>query len=1164
MKLVGIEFHGFKSFADSADIRFHDGITAIVGPNGCGKSNVADGLRWVLGEQRPTAIRGSRMEEAIFQGTARRKAIHRAEVMLRLSNEDHLLPVPYTEVEIGRTVYTGGESEYRLNGTLCRLRDIQDLCRDTGLGTNAYAIIEGRMVDAILSDKAEERRAMFEEAAGIGRYKERRRIATRRLDEADADLARVDDLISEVATKVRSLARQRGRAKRYLDMRERKLALELALAHAELTRLQGRHGEIDIELESLGEARVRDATQIRTTEAEHESLKARLADLERERADSARQLMAVRDRLAERERQRLLAEERGRNASARLDQLSAERRELEEQQVTLQAEIDRLKEVVAERKSALGTLRDELGRHEIELAEVSERRQAMEAAEAAVESEQQAYRERRAELQARGEAARAEAEELARRLKDAERRSAAASAALDEVIQAEEEARREAGRAEERHEQLSRELERARERLTGTQALQEELRGRRAALAERIQATAALIEDLTPLTTGDEGLNPAVQAALGLTDELGVLGILGRGIEVPEAYADGLEAYLGAYMEGLVVNDADAAQRVRRWFLDEYDGPGGLVILPLDRLDRSADLGVGLPPGFKVSGPGAPWIKHLLREVSLRGDMPEGIEAWIGRRESLDSQGVLRLGRPYAGGGTLARRAELERLRTQLAELESESDSIATQLRSCEDHVATAGSEVGRLAAEHRVAEEDAGRLAARAEAAAERIARAREESGTARETVDRLRRERSAALQRRTAEQDALRTLRPAGDETAPDPEELAAVRSEWEEQRERVTEIQLNEARAAAALDRAERELSSQQGSLKEVGERLQRLSRESEELSGTLTKSQEDIEGAAADLETLFEEREVSERGAREMDERAEEMRLKVNELESLLRRAQQEERGHAERRHELELERIQIDADLKRTRERLEDEWGRPFEQLSREVEPADGDPTALRAELTEIAGRLGGIGLVNMLAEEEYREEKERLEFLEGQRADLAKARDDLRSTIRQINETASAAFLETLKQIRVNFKRTFATLFQGGECDVWLESPDDPLDSPVEISASPGGKRTQRIHLLSGGERALTALALLFAIYLVKPSPFCVLDEVDAPLDETNIRRFVAMLEEFKPSVQFIVITHNPVTIEAADWIYGVTMEEPGVSKVVGVEFSEYARGAVA
>jgi chromosome segregation protein len=1161
MKLVGIEFHGFKSFADSADIRFHDGITAIVGPNGCGKSNVADGLRWVLGEQRPTAIRGSRMEEAIFQGTQRRKPIHRAETTLKLSNEDHALPVPYSEVEISRTVHTGGEGEYRLNGTLCRLRDIQDLCRDTGLGTNAYAIIEGRMIDAILSDKAEERRAMFEEAAGIGRYKERRRVASRRLDEADLDLSRVDDVVSEVQTKVRSLARQRGRAKRYLEMRERKLALELAIAHAELARLQRRHREIESELGSLDEARVRDSAQLHSAEAEHEALRTRLADLERDRADGSRKLMAVRDRLAERERQRLLAEERARNAGARLDQLAAERRELEEQSEGWRAEVERLQQMADERKAALAKLREELGRQEVELAEVAERRQAMEAAEAAVESDRQAYRERRAQLQARGEAARAEAAELARRLEDAERRLAAASAALEGTSRAEEHARREAEASEERWRGITNELEGKRARLSEAQLEHEEQRSRSVSLVERLQAMAALIEDLLPLTTGDERFNPAVQAALARADELGVRGILGQGIEVPESLADGIEAYLGPYMEALVVADSEAVTRVRRWFLDEYDGPGGLVLLPLDRV---SDLHVEMPHGVRVSGPAAPWIRRLLHGARLTGEAHGSEGAWIGRRESLDALGVFRLGRPYAGGGLLARRAELERLQDQRQQLEAERHRLADVVRAGEERVKALAAEVERLAAERRTAEQETGRQAARAEAAAERLAREREEAEAARESADRLRQEQTAALRRGEAENEALRSLRPAPDGSGPDPEELVAVRAEWETLREAVTEVQLDEARAAAAVDRVERELRAQQGSLKGAGERIGRFQGEADEVQATLEQAKEDSEGAATDLESLFEERESSERAARERDERAEEMRQKVGDLDSLLRKVQQDERGHSERRHELELERIQIDADLGRTRERLEDEWGRPFDELNQEVEPADGEPTELREELTDIAMQLGRIGLVNMLAEEEYQEEKERLEFLESQRADLAKARDDLRETIRQVNETASTAFLETLHQIRANFNRTFATLFQGGDCDVWLEYPEDPLDSPVEISASPGGKRTQRIHLLSGGERALTALSLLFAIYLVKPSPFCVLDEVDAPLDETNIRRFVAMLEEFKSSVQFVVITHNPVTIEAADWIYGVTMEEPGVSKVVGVEFSEYARGAVA
>jgi chromosome segregation protein len=266
--------------------------------------------------------------------------------------------------------------------------------------------------------------------------------------------------------------------------------------------------------------------------------------------------------------------------------------------------------------------------------------------------------------------------------------------------------------------------------------------------------------------------------------------------------------------------------------------------------------------------------------------------------------------------------------------------------------------------------------------------------------------------------------------------------------------------------------------------------------------------------------------------------------------------------SERRHRLELQRAEAEAQLRNTRDRLEAEWSRPFEQLVQEARPVAGDPEQLRAELQQVAADVERLGPINMLAVEEYAEESQRLNFLQTQRDDLVRARDDLQSAIREINRTARELFAETFAAVRTNFQATFQTLFEGGECDIRLEDPDDPLESPIEITASPRGKRTQRIHLLSGGERALTALALLFAIYLVKPSPFCVLDEVDAPLDEANIGRFISMLQQFKMSTQFIVITHNPRTMEAADWLYGVTMEEPGISSIVGVRIDEVLAGA--
>jgi len=329
LRIKSLSLHGFKSFADRTTVELHDGITAIVGPNGCGKSNISDALRWVLGEQRPTAIRGSRMEEAIFGGTEHRRPIHRAEVTLELSNEDGSLPLPYSEVSIGRTVYRGGESEYSLNGASCRLRDILDLCRDTGLGANAYAMIEGRMVDAILSDRAEERRGLFEEAAEVGRYKDRRRAATRRLEQAETDLQRLDDVLVEVQSKVRSLAQQRGRAERYQRLKRQLLVLEVAVADARLVRTEKRVAEARAELAGLADARPSEEAGLQTAETETETLRIEHAEMERERAGLSRLVEEARRRVEEQERARLIAQERVASARERLLLLAEEMRQTE-------------------------------------------------------------------------------------------------------------------------------------------------------------------------------------------------------------------------------------------------------------------------------------------------------------------------------------------------------------------------------------------------------------------------------------------------------------------------------------------------------------------------------------------------------------------------------------------------------------------------------------------------------------------------------------------------------------------------------------------------------------------------------------------------------------------------------------------------------------------
>jgi chromosome segregation protein len=393
------------------------------------------------------------------------------------------------------------------------------------------------------------------------------------------------------------------------------------------------------------------------------------------------------------------------------------------------------------------------------------------------------------------------------------------------------------------------------------------------------------------------------------------------------------------------------------------------------------------------------------------------------------------------------------------------------------------------------------------------------------------------------------------AGSESVRASTGLAELDAAWEAARDEESELRVALARAEGELRETDRALSAALGGAEGAERRAATLEAEADELRRSLEGLSGVRERAGGELEGLFAERDREAATVANLDGRIAELETGAREAEERARVARRGESETAEERHRLELERTEMEGRLVRTRERLEVEWGRPWEMLAAAARPLEeGDADAWRTEVREVAQQVEALGPINMLAVQEHEEEDRRLSFLLEQRDDLTKARDDLSSAIRQINRTAREVFMETFTTVRANFHRTFQSLFQGGECDVWLADPDDPLESVIEISASPRGKKTQRIHLLSGGERTLTALSLLFAIYLVKPSPFCLFDEVDAPLDEANVGRFIQLLNDFKEQTQFIVITHNPRTMESADWIYGVTMEEPGVSSVVGVE----------
>ncbi len=1169
MKLSALRVHGFKSFADSTTIDFHDGITAIVGPNGCGKSNIGDAIRWVLGEQRPTAIRGAKMEEAIFQGTVNRRPVNRGSVSLLVSNEDGSLPVPFAEVEIGRQVFRDGGSEYTINRSPVRLRDVVDLCRDTGLGSNAYAMIENRMIDAILSDRADERRGLFEEAAGIGKYKDRRKAATRRLERAELDLQRLEDVIAEVHTKVRSLARQKGKAERYLEYRKRRLDLEVTVVRHQIETLADRLAGVERHLEGDQRSGEGMLAEVAAAEAAYEALRLQQVDAEKERVAAAGALDAVRGELVRWERDLAVADERAAYAERRLAQIEEERTEararserlgrdaddLTADRDRLGAELAELRSLSEARRAEVQAVRDRLtaARERLERAEARERELARRGAQ--LEGDADACDAQAAELERRLDRLAGEEDEATELVSDLTAQGDLFSGRIEELTQAVERARADAARAANKINVVRRELD--------------EVRARELEAVDRASSLGARRSALEQLERDREGVEPVVRAALELGDR-GVLGTLSDFVVAAAEVARAVESYLGPLARALVVRDGDTVARLREWFDGSWSGGGGLILLPLDRVPAGSPGSTGtLLDQVEVAGEGAPWVRALLHGVDLVDD--GALQSGVGERVAVsgavvERRGVVRLGNPVGATGLLERRDFLrEVVQAHDAALEEANgvrelrDASSAALRAAEEVVERARLAVREAEDSHRqaIAELQA-QVDQRTRADRHREELTRQAEGTRATRARLMKRARDARqeLAGLRTEEDGLHEERSAARDA------VMAVQEEWETARAEEARMAVDLARMEGDVRRLEERLEGLLNARGQAGERLAQLDAEQTELLEGRGEARRIREEGELATERLFEARTEAEVAVRAKDEALSSIAELLASAEKRAREARTAEREASDHRHALELERQELAGRIERIRERLEGEWGRPLERLLQDAEPVEGDTETLQEELKEIVIALDRIGPVNMLAVEEHEEESQRLEFLSAQRDDLVTARNDLRNAIREINKTATELFESTFGRIRENFRATFLRLFEGGEADLWLQDPDDPLESPVEIHASPRGKKTQRIDLLSGGERALTALALLFGIYLVKPSPFCVLDEVDAPLDENNIGRFIKLLQDFKSQTQFVVITHNPRSIEAADWIYGVTMEEPGVSTIVGVRLDEALQGA--
>ena len=1150
MRLTKLEIHGFKSFADRTEMVFEPGVTAIVGPNGCGKSNVSDAVRWVLGEQRARALRGAKMEEVIFQGSSARRAVNLAEVSLHFENDDGALDIPFREVVLTRRLSRSGESDYFLNNAPCRLRDIHDMVRGTGLGADSGVVIESKMVDALLSDRPDDRRELFEEAAGVGLYRDRKRSAERRLEETAADLERIDDLINEVQSQVRSLARQRKRAERHTELMARRFTLEVAHAsremdawRGELVRLEERVAALRVEVPAE-EERLRNAEAARETAlVERTTAEARRTELARLVSDQRESTQQLRGEIA-------VAEERLRNATSRRERAEEERREGDAAAGRVSSELDRAASELAQLEAAQRVADEALGahaRHEEEVrAALSVARSNVEHGERALrdlreelhraELDRQSSERERSEIAARRSALDTEqlqlfdaAEASRRELAAAEDAAAIAATLVAETIAAADDARDVLMQARERESAARSDLLRAEELHT---------------------ASTSKLSALEGLERERVGLAPAAAKLLkerGIFGEGAILGPLSDFISTDANSASLVERFLGATVNAVLVRDRGVAEAIRAWHASTEPGP--LLLLPVDSVTEQApESPNGLADLVQASSPATSWVRSLLGRVT---SMESGT-AFV------DARGAIWLPAAEAGPGPLRRRAEIAELKQAVANSASARHSAA----------ATAESERASLASAERasiIAQEAAAQAArANVEAADSSAALARQHQRAAREAAE------ARALIERLAEREAaaasrLKTLATTTSEiearvgeyetvVASSREMLATAEARQEEAREQRTASQIRRAQAQAQLEvAADRrrhlsdEFASATGRLESLQLELSTLSSADVQLTQQISQWQSDLGARQATLEAAEQKLADAEQLVHEVDERL------VSD-EHLLTGIRHHVASLGEELHSAELRYTELSGRRAAIRERLEAEWKKPVDELLAGVESIEMDDETLRSEASVVREQLDALGPVNPLAIEEHEEETKRLEFLTAQRDDLNSARASLQQAIREIDTTARELFLQTFVQVRENFRNIFMTLFGGGECDLRLENPESPLDGDIEIHASPRGKRTQRIHLLSSGEKALVALSLLFGIFLTKPSPFCLLDEVDAPLDDQNIGHFVRMLNRFKGKTQFIVITHNPrTTTEAADAVYGVTMQEPGVSSLVSV-----------
>ncbi|HVM51209.1 MAG TPA: chromosome segregation protein SMC, partial [Candidatus Acidoferrum sp.] len=1232
MYLKNLTVLGFKSFADKTALGFQPGVTAIVGPNGCGKSNVSDAIRWVLGEQSAKALRGGEMADVIFNGTDGRKPLGMAEVSLTIGgvDEEHLtaagVEMAYNEVTVTRRVFRDGGSEYFINKTPCRLKDIQQLFMGTGVGRTSYSIMAQGNITQILSSKPEDRRMIFEEAAGITKYKAQKKEALRKLEYTEQNLVRVADLVREVKRQIGSLQRQAGKARRYKQLSAELQHLDTQLARHQFDQLQAEIAERQAAAEGLRAEIESNSAAVLRSEDEITQLRQRLSELEHQISLMQQQGLELKSEIDRHESRIHFNEERLREFAAQNTKAMAELTQAEERRRAAQQEIaavaERLaasqvalehhRQALADKQQALRTVEEELRQQQEML------RQAQADAFAAAQDLSRVRNEITAlDLQKQGNVVRLEklsAEKI--QLEEERTRLETRLQEFVQSVQAEKlNAQTQRGTVEQRQERLRQ----IHEELTRAAAAQDQ------ALQQQAE-TRSRLDVLEQLQAEHEGFGAGALAALSQSQH--VLGSLADKIRVADPYVTAIETALGHHLQVVLTEQPEAAHQILADLSAGRKGRASVAPMAFIRNGNGAsvpELAQAVSHGFDAGtggqeaprsvpelngvplealavihseAPIKPLLQRLLGTTRIVRDLDAATAAWRQNGGGLHyvtlSGDVLSAHGIYTGGyqngngngkapaSILGRKNQIEGLRTQLAtlqeqvagmsrakgalqseqtELQASLQQAQTELRAQEVAIATHEGEFSALQQSQRLLHQKVETVVYEIQSLA-----AQEQEGL----------QKRAELSSRAAESEARESERQA---------EVVSLTSRMEQSRQQrdAANSGLTESRVALATEEQmhasfEQQNQSLEQRVRELAQLIEQRRAELSSFVGKKERAESEIQESHSRIGSLQHDREQVNAQAAELVAQQQAQEADITAREEGLRESRRRLTEFQERRGALEVELAQKQMAMQNLRERVQqkyqvklddirsecititfaDEGAPKVHVMTPEEMAAAGAATdwaAVAQQVEALQARIDEMGPVNLVAIEEYEETEQRYQFLSQQHDDLVQAKAQLLEVINRINVQTRDMFKETFEKIRANFQAMFTEVFGGGKADLLLMDENDLLESGIDIMARPPGKQLQTISLLSGGEQTMTAVALLFSIYQVKPSPFCVLDELDAPLDESNINRFIRVLQRFLANSQFIIITHNKRTIGMADVLYGITMQEHGVSKIVSVKF---------